>query len=83
MIVGRVEDVMTDDALSGAFACRVERVDASGLIGIRRAMKIARKDAAGRGAVAAVARGVARLVLCHGTIRRGGRSPSLTIPAPL
>ncbi|HEY5861984.1 MAG TPA: ABC transporter ATP-binding protein [Casimicrobiaceae bacterium] len=29
--VGRVEDVMTDDALSGAFSCRVERVDASGL----------------------------------------------------
>jgi iron complex transport system ATP-binding protein len=28
--VGRVEDVMTDDALSGAFACRVERVDAGG-----------------------------------------------------
>ena len=28
--VGRVEDVMTDDALSRAFACRVERVDAGG-----------------------------------------------------
>jgi iron complex transport system ATP-binding protein len=28
--VGRIEDVMTDEALSDAFACRVERVDAGG-----------------------------------------------------
>jgi iron complex transport system ATP-binding protein len=35
--VGRIEDVMTDAALSDAFACRVERVDAGG-----RAVYVAR-----------------------------------------
>ena len=80
--VGRVEDVMTDDGPLRRVrvprrARRCQRPD-----GLRRAMKIARKDAARRGAVAAAARGVAVVAASprHNSPRR--RSPSSTIPAP-